>query len=368
VRRLLPLATLLLLIPIVPSFAGGGPTVSTRSPRATIRGSVGKVDAIGCGSRATTGCDEHPFAVSAPAGTWVTVTVPHRQELSLLRIATSDGDPMGESGERMVTNGSAPDEDPGQVTFRQPRRGTVRYVLGVSTANPDVLTKPWSYAATVALGGNAWDREQDCTDFEPDVVPPVPADTTKRLRLSVLVVTPPALLAEVRRESAVIVSDYARINIAVRLTVVSARLPGDGDPQHMFDYLRARYGGERPRGVDVVYAASDYFAGGVADCLGGVRFPERAFAMGQVHYTAQGVPVPADGGVKMGHIAAHEIGHLLGAQHHFSNCAQGEPSAATSGDAGPCTIMNPAALTGSGQWSTLETAFVRYHVERFADR
>ena len=361
--RLLPLA--LLLTPLVPSFAAtNGPVVSARSPRATIQGTLTKPDALGCGSRASTGCDEHPFAVAAPAGTWVTVAVKDWYDVTLLRITLADGTAVAESGDTLATHAQTTTN--GHVTFRQPVNGTVRYVLGMSSASPTLLTDPWSYSATVALGGRGWDRDADCELFEPEVVPPVPADMSKKLKLSVLVLAPPPLVAEVRKEMSVLVSDYAKLNIAVRLSVAPANLPSDADPDHMFAFMRKRYGGERPRGADVVYAASDYFAGGVADCIGGVRFAERAFAMGQVHYTAQGVPVPANGGVKAGHIAAHEIGHLLGAAHHFSNCAEAQPAGVQEGEAPPCTLMSPAGMTSSGQWSALEAAYVRYYVEHFA--
>ena len=337
-----------------------GPIVKGRREVA-ISGTVTVPDVLGCGSRGSVGCDEHPFGVDAKAGSWVTVRVPGFRPASRLRVRSVDGKVVSESGEsftRLDPHAKAKD---GTVTFRQPSSGVVRYVVGVSTASPDVAATPWSYRALVRVAGAGWDREQDCFQLEPAVVP-VPADLTKPLRLGVTVVTTPDLLAEVRRESAVIVDDFKALNIAVRLRFVGMGLPGDGDPDRLMSAVRARFGGERPAGSDVVYIASDFFPGGIADCIGGIRFPERAFALGQVHYTAQGAPVPGNGGVRMGHIASHEIGHLLGARHEHSNCAQG----ALAAEPGPCTVMSPAALTGSGQWSVLEAAYVRYFVETFS--
>ncbi|MDQ1713611.1 MAG: hypothetical protein QOE45_3061 [Frankiaceae bacterium] len=351
---------------LTPATGDAGVAISGSRRSADVHGTLETVDPLGCGSRASVGCDEHPFSVTAPAGAWVTVRLKDVQDpLVLLRVRTADGQAVGESGGTLDTHDTDHGGEPADnVTFRQVRAGRVAYVMGVSSATPTYAAAPWSYTATVSLSGTAWDRAENCAGAEPQVVPPIPANTAKRLRLSVLVLTPPALLAEVRRSSAVIATDYAKINIAVRLTVRSASLPASGDPAVTFAYLRKQFGGERPRGYDVVYAASDYFPGGVASCIGGVQWPERAFALGEVHYTAQGHDVP--NAVRMGDIAAHEIGHLLGARHEFSNCAEAEPEAVQAGAQGPCTIMSPAALTGSGEWSTLETAYVRYYVEHYA--
>jgi hypothetical protein len=352
----------------LPATAASTAPVASAGHDVTVAGTVTKPDAAGCGSRASTGCDEHEFAVRAPAGEWVTVHVPDWRPTSLLRVHSADGAVVAQSGTGLVVRDTAAQPAEGSVTFRQPVGGVVRYALGVSTEDPTVAAQPWSYRATVRLAGTGWDRQEDCLQHEPEVVPPIPADTTTRLRLGVMIVTTPALAAEVRKESAVLVGDYARLNIALRYKVVTMSLPTDGDPERTFAAMRARFGGQRPAGYDVVYAATDYYAGGVASCIGGVRWPERAFAMGQVHYTAQGVPVPQNGTVRMGHIAAHEIGHLLGAKHEFSNCVEAEPESAVAGTPGPCTVMNPAALTGSGEWSTLEAAYVRYYVAHYAGK
>jgi hypothetical protein len=361
-------AALLTACLLTPAAGDTGVAIGGSRRSATIRGTVTTADPLGCGSRASTGCDEHPFSVTAPAGAWVTVRLNDAQNdpLALLRVRTAGGEAVGESGGTLDPHDTDhAGETADNVTFRQLRSGRVAYVVGVSSATPTYAAQPWSYTATVSLSGNAWDRAENCVGAEPAVVPPVPADTTKRLRLAVLVLTPPALLAEVRKDSAVIVADYAKINVAVRVTVRAANLPETGDPAVTFAYLRKTFGGERPRGYDIVYAASDYFPGGVASCLGGVQWAERAFALGQVHYTAQGTDVPGNA-VRMGDIAAHEIGHLLGARHEHANCAEAEPEAAQAGASGPCTIMSPAALAGSGEWSTLETAYVRYFVEHYA--
>ncbi len=69
-------------------------------------------------------------------------------------------------------------------------------------------------------------------------------------------------------------------------------------------------------------------------------------------------------------VAAHEIGHLLGAQHQQSNCLEALPQQAlqrpTDGWIGPCTVMSPAALQASETFSTLERSTIRSFVRRYA--
>jgi hypothetical protein len=117
-----------------------------------------------------------------------------------------------------------------------------------------------------------------------------------------------------------------------------------------------------------VHVMTDLFSGGYADCLGGVAYPEKAFSVGNVHYTVQGT-APVDK-VPAGMVAAHEIGHLLGAQHQQVNCAEALPQElaqpATDGWVGPCTLMGPAALNDSETFSTLERATVRAFARRYA--
>lgn len=132
----------------------------------------------------------------------------------------------------------------------------------------------------------------------------------------------------------------------------------------IFAFMKDHYGGARPPGVDLVYFITRYWSGGMADCIGGVRSPETAFAFGSMAYKLEGGPgaPTANEGV----IAAHELGHLLGAHHHYSNCAEALPSGAVRGDFNPCTTMSPAAATASSTFGLLERSFVRYYTEKYA--
>ncbi|MFN2626050.1 MAG: hypothetical protein ABR520_08210 [Mycobacteriales bacterium] len=158
----------------------------------------------------------------------------------------------------------------------------------------------------------------------------------------------------------------------------------DGDDVHtndvdkLFVALKSLFrDGKRPPGTDVVYlmtdrnlvSGGDDAVAGIADCIGGVRFPSRAFAMGEVD-AEDGADAPISIGPvtffsnTSAKIAAHEVAHLLGAQHHYANCAEGVTS--EFGEASVCTLMfNDVGLVSLAM-GTLEASVVRGHVEMFA--
>jgi hypothetical protein len=133
-------------------------------------------------------------------------------------------------------------------------------------------------------------------------------------------------------------------------------------------------GGRRPEGADVVYLMTDKDitiegdpgAAGYADCIGGIRYPTRAFAVGEGldEVVDLGVRFYIDGAAK---VAAHEIGHLLGAHHHYSNCVEGATTAdATNRDPSICTLMTNFVDFQDLYFGSFEAIVVRGHAENFA--
>ena len=134
------------------------------------------------------------------------------------------------------------------------------------------------------------------------------------------------------------------------------------------------FGGVRPAGSDLVYVLTskdittdgDTGLAGLADCIGGVRFAHHAFAVGE----AEGIdPFPA-GPFFLNvdvhpEVAAHELGHLMGAHHHYANCVEGNLSGEAS-DLSPCTLMFNYVDLQSLNFSTLEGATVRGHAVQHA--
>ena len=136
---------------------------------------------------------------------------------------------------------------------------------------------------------------------------------------------------------------YAPLGVALTATYETVSLSGD-DAQGLIDQAKTRFGGARPAGSDLVYVmtAKDIQAdgntgvAGLADCIGGVRFADRAFAVGEVF--EEDVPIGplslyADATAK---IAAHELGHLMGGHHHYANCAEGVKSEQEVLEGSPC--------------------------------
>ncbi len=135
---------------------------------------------------------------------------------------------------------------------------------------------------------------------------------------------------------------------------------------------RDHFGGARPSGIDLVYVltSKDITAepagnavAGLADCIGGVAFAEHAFAVGEnladdplnlVLYNA-GTELAAK-------TFAHELGHLLGGQHHYANCVETLPGIGGN----ICTLMFNELTVQHSQFSTLNSIVVRGHAQLFA--
>jgi hypothetical protein len=197
-----------------------------------------------------------------------------------------------------------------------------------------------------------------------------------------------ALYTDIGKRLEVGTQSYAPLDIALRYDDYALLQPlaADGTPrvrttnaQEIIDLAKAQFGGARPAGSDVVYIVTDLdiqlpslgnAVAGLADCIGGVANPDRAFAVGET-----GVLV-GDGGIPIGpitfykdltaKIAAHEIGHLMGGHHHYQECGTAAGFAVQRGELGPCTLMTNAVDFQTLPFSTLNGAVVRGHAEEFA--
>lgn len=165
----------------------------------------------------------------------------------------------------------------------------------------------------------------------------------------------------------------------------------NGDADRMLREARVLVGGQRPADVDVVYVMTnkdlftfadadadgkpdederDYSVAGKAACIGGARFDAEAFAIGEHEIRAEDQLLVASRlGDFTAKVAAHEIGHLLGAHHHYANCHEGlakEVAAGGNIDAGPCTLMINDVSLATLQFSTVDSVVVRGHAVRYA--
>ena len=167
---------------------------------------------------------------------------------------------------------------------------------------------------------------------------------------------------------------YAPLGITLRPTFQTVSFSGTA-AEGLIAQSKSLFGGTRPAGTDVVYTltAKDIVANGtgavagLADCIGGVAFPARAFAVGENFKDDQGkllgvVPVAGNLSAK---VAAHEIGHLMGGHHHYANCVEGLLSEAGA-ETSPCTLMFNDVGLASFNFSAVNTLVVRGHSEAYA--
>jgi hypothetical protein len=167
---------------------------------------------------------------------------------------------------------------------------------------------------------------------------------------------------------------YAPLGITLNPTFQTVSFSGT-DAAALITQSKALFGGKRPAGTDVVYtltaknivAEGTDAVAGLADCIGGVAFPENAFAVGENFREDQGrllgvVPLAGNLSAK---VAAHEIGHLMGGHHHYANCIEGLFSEAGQ-ETSPCTLMFNDVGLASFNFSTVNTLVVRGHSEAYA--
>jgi hypothetical protein len=168
-------------------------------------------------------------------------------------------------------------------------------------------------------------------------------------------------------------NSYAPLRINLTPTFETVSFTGN-DAQGLINQAKARFGGTRPAGADLVYVLTnkDIQAGGqaavagLADCIGGVAFPGRAFAVGENFSTDEanllGIPIAGQLTAK---VAAHELGHLMGGHHHYANCVEGLLTEFP-GELSPCTLMFNAVDLSSINFATLNGLVVKGHAQLYA--
>jgi hypothetical protein len=419
VRRavlMLPLlaASTLVLAPTADGAEPASGTVSHQTPTVTWSGSApvqtfGVQGAVDCAPATSAACDTYALTVEELAGT----TKRHGRPRPLpddvvVSIATPDVPPgtvaefdlyvYGPDG-ALVGRGTEFGGD--TVVLDDAVAGT--YTVAVTSAlstDPTAMYEGRATVAEVEAGASA-DDETAC-GFEGDdtlrstdgpigagalVGDPDAAldgqDGGAPLQLRVQAVLDGIMPEEADAIFAGAARSYAPLGI--ELVVVKPYLIhafGTNDASLIITRTKELVGGVRPPGVDIVEAlvATDIqqlnlnAIAGLADCIGGVAHDDRAFlvAEGRTPSNYGFEPVPVYFGYDANaHVTAHEIGHLMGGQHHYANCVEGIQESDVHEDhveGSPCTLMfNSADFLGEN-FDTLNGWIVRGSAERYAGR
>ena len=235
-------------------------------------------------------------------------------------------------------------------------------------------------AVAKEVGGQPLDDVADCTEAVPAAAGASGVtDAGQKIELSVALLldgTDAARATEVMNKAR---EAYAPLGI--ELTLLSQRKVTiqSSDSLQILEEAKALSGGVPPAGADLVavFTSKQMQSGaggastviGQADCIGGIRFPAHSFAV--VTDVADIEPLQVAPGFYLDMDAtaetmAHEIGHLMGAQHHYANCVEGNTTSAGAGDVSPCTLMFPAVDGESLQFGALEGLVVRGHAVDYA--
>ena len=225
----------------------------------------------------------------------------------------------------------------------------------------------------VHIDGPEMDRELECLELAPRAahVPGVDDDAPITVTVDLLL-DRGVSQAKAGRIVAVAARAYEPIGITLKAgTVTEVEFEGD-DPSDLFTQAM-RVVPERPPGVDAVAVLTSVDLGktrgnsavaGQADCIGGVRYKDYGYFVAE---TTNGDDDASFGGLisLLGELDAktfaHELGHVLGAHHHYANCAEGTDAGDNGLEGGPCTMMINDLGLMSLHISQVEAAAIKGH-------
>lgn len=204
-------------------------------------------------------------------------------------------------------------------------------------------------------------------------------DGGEEIELSVAVLLDGVSEDLARRVMARAADSYSPLNIKLTVAGVQAAAITSDTSTEIIQQAKDQTGGRPPFGADIAAVftsrtmqAATGGAGtvlGQADCIGGIRAPYNAYLVATIteeepFELIPGLAIDVERGPET---MAHEIGHLMGAHHHYGNCVEGvSPEDATNGDVSPCDLMFPSVEPLSINFSTFAGAVVRGHAVEFA--
>ena len=262
-----------------------------------------------------------------------------------------------------------------------------------TSAYYDVRVQPWLVAAgssytgvAQAVRGEPVDVVRECLELVPENVSVPVLDEGQRVELSVMLLLDGTDATVAEQLMARAAESYRPLNIDLVLAKTKAVSYTTTISDQLIDAGKATVGGKPPKGIDLVgvfttkkMQSATGGAGtvvGQADCIGGVRWDDTSFF---VVSDIRHIEDPSTGTTgtlnSMGfnpnvdataEVFAHEIGHLMGAHHHYANCLEGNLTSAGATDLSPCTLMFPMVNFASLNFAALEGATVRGHAVEHA--
>jgi hypothetical protein len=330
---------------------------------------------VACSSSADPTCDNFALTVDARPGTHVAVAITTEDANAVdldLMVYAPNGELVKTSTTSTATESLVFEVDP-------EAHGTGAYEVRVQ---PYAVLPGATYQGVAMVtkasieGGVGVFPLDECTDLTgPDVFS---LDLGDNILLDVMVLLDGVEKARADDVMRVAASSYAPLNVSLKWRFREVAYATD-DANELISLAKQQFDGVRPRGYDIVYVMTtkdiqiggDTAVAGLADCISGVSFDQHAFAVGE------DFGVEEDAGRALGPfthtvdgsaiVVAHEIGHLMGAHHHYGNCVEGNSLANIEDlELTPCTLMFNAVNFGSLPFGTLNTAVVRGHASSFA--
>jgi hypothetical protein len=267
-------------------------------------------------------------------------------------------------------------------------------VIDVGTsAYFDVRVQPWLVSPGSTYSGVAQaarrqpvDTVRECLELVPEAVAIPVLDSGQRIELSVMLLLDGTDATVAQQMMARAAESYRPLNVDLVLKRVKTVSYTTSVSDALIGAAKETVGGRPPKGIDLVgvfttksMQSATGGAGtvvGQADCIGGVRWADTSFfVVSDIRHiedpqtgttgtlNALGLNPNVDATAE---VFAHEIGHLMGAHHHYANCAEGNLSSAGPSDVSPCTLMFPAVNFASLNFAALEGATVRGHAVNYA--
>jgi hypothetical protein len=338
-------------------------TVGGKHKATTWTGTATASNPGACAGAADPTCDHYALNVDVRANQDVTIG-----------IVGAEGDDWdlfvyGPDGSQ-VASSATPSSSESVVIDGQPA-GTYEVRVQPFTVTPGA-TYDGRATAVKAADAAPIDEEQECLEPVPAAVGTDHLTGGPQMDLAVHVLVDGPSVARAQEVFATAARSYEPLATTLRAVAYEpVSFTGD-DAQGLIDQAKARFGGARPAGADLVYvftnkdiqAGGNYAVAGLADCIGGVRYDTSAFGVGEDFGPSEmDDPLQRNGTAK---VLAHELGHLMGAHHHYANCVEGNLSEVGEPEASPCTLMFNAVNLASLNFSALNGTVVRGHTTEYA--